>query len=409
MRIVIATEELGYRGTPRVVENYARILASEHDVLVWAWKEGGEIAQELVRAGFRVMLGADCIDEVLSFHPAIVNFHRVGMPDEFETKIIRRFRGAGARCVETNVFGRFDPTTAGLFDVSFQISRWNLFQWNAWRGTAEGVGVYIPNPVDANSLCRTDAKRVADYREKLGIGQDGFVVGRIGNTAWKTLAEPMRQALAAHKNLHVIHVADHKRLLPEGLANHPRMHVVERLVGPMQLSEFYSACDVCVSMSPIGESFGLVNAESMLCGTPVIALSTPLHCNAQVEVVRHGEGGLVIAAPKDFPIAVDLLARHPEVLQHQRAVCRGLIASRYSLEVVGPDICKAFALVAKGASREDLIRAGLIVETSTCEVLDLLDGLLTRHGWCERVFIRLLYTPLAWRVRLSLSRMRRGR
>ena len=51
--------------------------------------------------------------------------------------------------------------------------------------------------------------------------------------------------------------------------------------------------DGFLHVSRIGESFGMVLCEAMLCGVPVVTLSTPLKDNSQLEVVgpRRGRAG----------------------------------------------------------------------------------------------------------------------
>jgi glycosyltransferase involved in cell wall biosynthesis len=48
------------------------------------------------------------------------------------------------------------------------------------------------------------------------------------------------------------------------------------VLNPQQMADFYTACDVLVLPSINStESFGLVQVEAMLCGTPVVASNLP--------------------------------------------------------------------------------------------------------------------------------------
>ena len=75
-----------------------------------------------------------------------------------------------------------------------------------------------------------------------------------------------------------------------------------------RLALFYSACDVVVNASAIGESQGVAIAEAMALGVPVVTCSTPWADNAQVEIVDHGVNGWIANHPRPFAEAVaDLL------------------------------------------------------------------------------------------------------
>ena len=77
-----------------------------------------------------------------------------------------------------------------------------------------------------------------------------------------------------------------------------------RLVSPTpedrQLRSYYSVMDVFLHIAAIGESFGMVLAEAMLCGTPVVTLATPYGDNAQCEIVEHPDSGFVRTSPGEL-------------------------------------------------------------------------------------------------------------
>lgn len=63
------------------------------------------------------------------------------------------------------------------------------------------------------------------------------------------------------------------------------------------LSAAYASIDIFLHISAIGESFGMVLAESLLCETPVITHATPWADNSQGEVIGHEIGGFVATTP----------------------------------------------------------------------------------------------------------------
>lgn len=334
MKILLVNAELGYRGTPRTLANYARMLAPCHDVAIWGYCEGGETADVLRKEGFCVFIGEMDRARAFGFRPDVVNLHRPGLYNKIETEMLLAFKQQGARCVETNVFGRYDSSLKGLLDVSLQISGWDLYRWNVWKGTARMRGVYFPNPVNTDLFVRASDSERIKMRRKWGVAEGDFVIGRIGKTNWAIVKDPILHVLESHPNVHLISVDDYCGRAPNQLFSHPRVHVQSRLAGEKALTAFYSACNVCLNVSPNGESFGYVNAESMACGTPVVTLSTPLHDNAQVEMVRNGEGGIVAGSARNLCRALNILISDSTLYEKVSRRCRDLILSRYSFEVL---------------------------------------------------------------------------
>jgi glycosyltransferase involved in cell wall biosynthesis len=335
MKILIVVSELGYRGTPRVVASYAKILSEVHQVLVWGWKEGGDTVSTLRRDGIRVIVGAECADEAMTFSPDVLNIHHSGFVNDEVCEIVGKFKKIGTRCIETNIFGYLDPRLVKMLDVSIQISLWDLWQWQKWKGASlPDIGVYCPNPVDTESFRPATDAEISEIRSKWGIPESGFVFGRAGKTDWDSVAPYLLAALAEFDNLFFVSVADYNGGIPDVLLKHSRVKLIDRMSSEKALSLFYSACDVMLSASGIGESFGLVNAEAMACGTPVVAVAKPLLGNAQAEVVCNREGGIVIADTKYLETAIKILMEDHELLRFVSSNARRLIENRYSYGVV---------------------------------------------------------------------------
>lgn len=389
MKILLITGGLNWGGTAQALVGYALILKAKHKVLVWGCKSEGELAGLLRSRGIAVCIGADAAEQARAFRPDIINFHQPGTFSNAEViSFMRELRTWRARIVETNVFGRPVPEFRGLVDLSIQVSKWDLWQWNRWKGRNYGIpGVYCPNPVDCDLYKRISDEEIGEVRQSWGIPEWALVVGRIGNTNWETLATPMQESLERIKNVHFVIVADRKCLLPQSLLNHPRVHMVPRLHGASELCRFYSSCDVMVSMSAIGESFGYVNAEAMACGTPVIALSTPLHCNAQSEVVSPGEGGYTIACPDLFPDALERFFWKTDRAAMAQCV-RELIVERYSYPVC--------AKILDGIFIEDLGQLDGLRDVDAKWIRRLLGGAIGRYGIVQRAVFPFYYSRLGY-------------
>lgn len=396
MRILLVTRELGYRGTPKVVAEYARLLSSCNEVAIWAFGIGGETAEQLQSEGFQVWIGGNCDAELQEFQPQVVNIHRSGVYDAYETKILERFHRMGAKGIETSTFGRVDRSVAGYLSLSIQISRWDLFQWRAWGGGAVAVGAYCPNPVNTDVFRRASVSEIASTRTSWGIPCDGepsaFVIGRIGNTSWKSFAPLVKKVLHERENVFLVHVRDHSNAIPTELMTHPRVKCINRLVGPHALSKFYSACDLCVSMSEIGESFGLVNAEAIACETPVVALSAPFHCNAVLEVVAASKGGMVASRAEGLFKLIDSAVRNRVGLRQNVLLARQNIVSKYSRQSVKDRLLRIFDAVQKGTQEqvEDVVTAE--------EFAGLMRLTSERYSRLTQLLIFCYYTPLVYRV-----------
>jgi glycosyltransferase involved in cell wall biosynthesis len=102
----------------------------------------------------------------------------------------------------------------------------------------------------------------------------------------EVLVEAMPRLLAAHPRLKVLFAGQYQNVVGEEDVYRRLMPVIERL-GPEhwqflgvlrqdQMPAFFGACDVLVVPSLNStESFGLVQVEAMLCGTPSIASNLP--------------------------------------------------------------------------------------------------------------------------------------
>ena len=390
MKILLVTGALGYRGTAKALVAYAIILGKKHDVRIWGYDNREETENEvyLKERGFVVYIGQNLLKEALDFKPDIVNLHRPGIFRQRDLDVFVPFHNQGARCIETNVFGRVDKSIVGVVDLSIQVSRWDLWQWNRWKGKNYPIrGVYCPNPVDCEGHKRVDKDVILMMRHLWGVPSESIVLGRIGNTNWEALEKPLLECLHNIPNLYFVHVDDHIDYLPSSIEKHPRVRRVPRLRGMNELSSFYSSCDVMVSMSIIGESFGYVNAEAMACGTPVIALSTILHCNAQSEVVAPNDGGYTIAQSKKLLSALKMFIKEREQ-KHFETTCRKLIEDRYSFQACERIL---YSIFGEGTIADKEI----VSDVPDSLILQNIGKAIGSYPIRDKICFKFLYTPLA--------------
>ena len=95
----------------------------------------------------------------------------------------------------------------------------------------------------------------------------------------------MGMILEAYPNAHVLFAGQHENVLGESEYRRRLQPLLDQyhehwtflgVLNPSEMATFYQACDVTVLPSVNStESFGLVQIESMICGTPVIASNLP--------------------------------------------------------------------------------------------------------------------------------------
>lgn len=357
MKILVLAGGLGVmRGTERMIRSVAAILRKDHEVVVYATELGGDTERILRDEGFRVLVGGAALDEALAFHPDIVNIHHPGWWNPKQAEILRRFRRDGAKVVETNIFGQVDYEAGDTLDLSIQISRWDLYRWKCVKRPLKTLGVYCPNIVETDGFRRAGGAEIAEWRRALSLPADAFVLGRAGKFDWTAMASALEGFLARDLRHWLVSIDDGcgSSAMPKSLKAHPRVRVVPRMSSSEELSCFYSGCDALLNASPFGESFGMIVAESVACGTPVIALSTPNLDNAQLEVMEPGVGGVAIASPEYLGAAVEHIRRDFPRTAERLVRMRESIVSRYSPSVVSRQLRAIFAALHDCDDRSEL-------------------------------------------------------
>lgn len=289
---------------------------------------------EMLRAiGVPVITGEDLGAAAFRFAPHIVHVHRAGWP---QPELLRPLRAAFRpdpdkrvdrlpRIVETNVFGRHDPSPSGrLIDVSLLVSEFCAERLR----TAEGRSIEAPrhrvlyNPVDTDAIGDlTPDPAVRDYARP--------VFGRISRPdpgKWSQVvleALPLvREAVpdftflviggtdAARAFVREHNLDDHVRFLPPVLTDG-------------DLADFFNRLSFFAHANKTGESFGLVIAEAMAAGLAVVTHPCrDWKDNAQAELVRHGQTGLVADGSHAYAKALVRLLREPETCRAMGAAGR---------------------------------------------------------------------------------------
>ena len=412
MKVLTIVSDLGYRGTQRAAQNYSIALAGRgHQVVVLALNAGGSREEFLRQKGIHtVWIGANrlqqAMEEAARFKADVIHIHRPGMHDPLWGLVLQKLKVPGVRVLETNVFGRVDYSAdASLIDVHLQISRWCLYRWRQWLGRRKQVGVYLPYPVDTDNFPVMEATIRHESRKSFDLPPAGIVCGRIGKWtpqifhAFESLVRRRPDAL-------LLNVLDHTdaRDFAVNLSAEVRSRIVSipKLRGDSALARFYASLDCLLQVSPNGESFGMVLAEAMACGTPVVTASTPHRDNAQVEVVKHNQGGVVAGSAARLGEALIAFCENTSLQRACSSQARHLITERFESN----DISRKLEAIAKHAlaskDREDLadrLKEDDNIETDIAktEVEESLKNTFGKYSNMELMLMNLVHNPLIYR------------
>ncbi len=187
------------------------------------------------------------------------------------------------------------------------------------RGRGVEVPVHpIPTGIDSAAFAHADGHAL---RREYGVGEDAFVIGHVGRLAREKnllfLAQAVIEALQADSARRFLLVGDG----PEAGALRERFAaagVDERVIATGKLTgdtlcEAYAAMDLFV-FSSLTETQGMVLAEAMAAGVPVIALDGP----GVRDVVSDGDNGRLLPVGSDAATFARAITEAAEPARHQR-------------------------------------------------------------------------------------------
>lgn len=334
LNILTVVVNLHKGGTQRAAQNFAEEYRRlGHDSRVLALAGGGPRQAELESAGVPCWIGADepTLRQISDWSPRIIHLHTVYL-DEHVIRSLKRLC-PDSLLLETNVFSVPTPWQ-DLVDVSLQLSRW--CDWLYHRRTVSPPRTaVVPYPVICDRFHRASEACIYDFRQRHGLAREHFVIGRVGQSydrKWSPLLLDAFETLRNHNPL--------ARLLlvnpPESIMRRckesrfsPDIVVIDHITQDQEMSAAYSAMDVFAHAADQGESFGLVLAETLLCETPVVTMSTPWEDNSQCEVVGNMAGGFVATTRRGFYRALFALHDDPELCRRLGAQGRARILETY--------------------------------------------------------------------------------
>lgn len=318
VRVLHVLKSLGLGGTEKVAQLFLRHLDPQRFETAVHSPEDGPRAAQIRAGGSATFIGMDLARALAAFRPQVIHLHRAGWP---EPELLRPVRDYAAKnrplVVETNVFGRNDPSPSGaVIDTHLFVSHFCAERYARHTGIATQWPRYgvLYNPVDTDFF----AAALPDGPAARGPLVGGPVLGRISRAdpgKWSRLALDILPLLARDvpglRYRVVGGVPEAEAFVREhGLAG--CVEFLPPLSTDAELAAFYGGLDVLAHANDAGESFGLVIAEAMACGLPVVTHpSEGERDNAQLELVEHGQTGLVAQGAQAYAACVRRLFENP--------------------------------------------------------------------------------------------------
>lgn len=347
IRVLHVVQGLGAGGTEKVMQ----LLACHTDpvrfsVAVHSPQDGPRAAL-LRQAGIPTHVGGDAGAALERFRPHIIHVHRGGWPEPRMMRPLRLYRqamrrqGQAAVLVETNVFGRRDDSAGGAaLDATLFVSHFCAHRYEEVEGIVTAPPRYqvLYNPVDTDFFqLNTLTPEQRDYARP-AIGR----VSRPDPGKWSALAlEFLPSAVQAMPDIRyriIGGIDDARRFVAE-----KGLEANVEFCGPVltdgELASFFDSISLLAHANDTGESFGLVIAEAMACGLPVVTHpAAGLKDNAQLELVEHGRTGLVARTADEYAAAVLHLLRNPGVARNMGIAGREKAQRLYRVQAVAKQL-----------------------------------------------------------------------
>jgi glycosyltransferase involved in cell wall biosynthesis len=310
--------------------------------------------------------------------------------------------------VQTNVFGRLNnPAEDAWTDFRLFVS-WTSCVQAARRSFRKlDEHFFRRNSVAVNPLEPDDgppAAAVAGFRRQHGLRPEEVVFGHLGRPdpiRWdRRPIEAFRRALRRQPGIRLL-LREPPPELAATLRQGPdadRFLILPVTTDAPELRLTTAAMDVVLHYSKVGESFGYGIAEPMNLGKPAIVNSTPWEAQAQIELARPGECGLVASTVGTMADAIVTLAADPGGRQ-----AMGRQARQHIRALTDPETSVSrleTLLRAAVHERTNPLAAGDLVKAR--ETADYLDAHQFGHSWREQLALR----PFYYRVRFHEFRHR---
>lgn len=312
IKIIEAGNELGLGGTEYTIQLISKYLNKDNfEVTVVGVKEGGARVKLIQELGINVVVLNGDLNKLAQLLRETDVFHWHG-DGSLNPELFAVVKANKPKLVlMTNIFGLYNHSRFyELIDYDLFVSKMILVRRMLTDRDLEDDFASkrraLSNPVDVNhinSLLPTNSELKA-FKQQNNL-QNSFIVGRVGRSdnakfdliTLDGFAEFAKRA--AHAKFLLVGAT------PEILEYAKSLNILDKLIvfdttlDLKQLLMYYSAIDIFLAASKIGESFGMVIAEAMAVGIPVVTISTLDRDNAQIELVDNGQTGFVVSRDKE--------------------------------------------------------------------------------------------------------------
>lgn len=301
----------GLGGTEQTLRLFVKYMdRSRFEPRVYSWQGlGGDDTGVYEQWGVPFESHDDLPGLLNSFRPHIFHVHRAGWQEPYP---IETAKSCGVPIViETNVFGRHDPSPSGqAIDCHLFVSYFCMRRYQQFLGKPLVSDAYkvVYNPIDVDEF---DA---FDFSRDMTVPAVGRY-SRADNTKWSDICIEMVPYLVQEVPELVYYVIGETqevraKIRELGIEAHFRFFP---LTGSRtKLFEFLKRFRVLVHGTELGESFGLTIAEAMASRIPAVTHNThDGRDNAQVELIDHGVNGVVADTPESYAAGVAYLLKNP--------------------------------------------------------------------------------------------------
>lgn len=340
MRILYQLNQLGYGGTERVVLTLARHgLEHGHEVAIflnsdfqssayyrrklWSLLDSKaakrfhlKYVQSLARkqealalVGKSLFIGHGLPNfekSIRNFRPDIVHVNR-GLEKDFYTESV--WMQPKPKILETNIFGNSsNKAYLDQVDEIIFISHW-LRSKSPWADAHKTKVIYNPvaEPIKSEGI---------SLRKQLGISSQAIVLGRLCRPDLddgSLVLDIVKRLQNKYNLLHFVWLGAPSELLKNFARNTEQIHLLPASSNAEDLERFYGSLDILLHYRIEGETFGMVVAEAMIRGLPVVSHRSTLD-NAQAELLlSNGPAGVIIdyPTPENFCDAISALIENP--------------------------------------------------------------------------------------------------
>jgi glycosyltransferase involved in cell wall biosynthesis len=342
-------------------------------------------------------------------------FVRSGGYNPYEAFMLREAKRTGVKgIIEWNVFGTYDPSKeARLIDYHLMVSKTSMLRYVKRAGISVkeflkiGKVLYYPIEIEKFNQFKPTKGEIDDLREKFGLEQSEFVLGRFGRpdpTKFDRFpVDFMRILVKRLPSVRYLAVGG----IPKSIAKLIQKYSLDKyfLQTPLisddrLLIKFYHLTNIIAHSSRIGESFGQAIAEGMAASKPVIVNSTPWADNAQIELVDNFLTGFVSINPESYAEAVEYLILNKNLAEQMGK--RGFEKAKklFDAEIITKTLEKYMI--------ETLLRKGIMLSQemkeyaeNICPVVSSNEIINYSNEYNRR--LKNLFRPPTWRERIHFE------